>query len=241
MLQQLSGPELSTHGGSTVGVDRRRATLGLAGLDDHVNVRGGGLLVIDGTPLASRIVCRHVVTANPSVGAVVHTGEPDRWTVEFASSYTGVPSDAVVATGELRRANPALDRTAAHFPMLTVTQAFPGPSLIAEAAGLQASADVPDQLGLVIVEDLDALARAWSMTDAVDYLRGWAADLGATVIATAQTQKGAEPLALDHHQVLDVAVTGGDDRVATLAVSHRRSGRRWRHPLDLAIGRIVLR
>ena len=79
------------------------------------------------------------------------------------------------------------------------------------------------------------------MTDAVDYLRGWAADLGATVIATAQTQEGAEPLALDHHQVLDVAVTGGDDRVATLAVSHRRSGRRWRHPLDLAIGRIVLR
>ncbi len=239
-MLQLSGPRTATPGGLTTEAGPRRVTLGLGGLDDLLQVRGG-LVVVDGEPEATRILCRHVVSANPSVPAVVHTAEPERWTAEFAASYTRVPVDAVIATGQLRSANPALDRTAADFPLLTVTQAFPGPSLITEAAGLRASVEVPEQLGLVIVEDLPALARAWSMTDAVDYLRGWASDLGATVVATAGSRRDDRPLVLDHASVLDMTVTGGGDRVATLDLAHRRSGGRWRHPLDLAIGRIDLR
>lgn len=239
-MLQLSGPRSATSGGVSAEASRHRVTLGLAGLDDLLQVRGG-LVVVDGEPEATRILCRHVVGANPRVSAVVHTAEPEYWTAEFAASYTRVPVDAVIATGQLRSANPALDRTAADFPLLTVTQAFPGPSLITEAAGLRASVEVPEQLGLVIVEDLPALARAWSMTDAVDYLRGWAADLGATVVATAGNRSEHEPLVLDHAHVLDVTVAGGGDRVATLDLAHRRSGGRWRHPLDVAIGRIELR
>lgn len=239
-MLQLSGPQSATSGGLSTESPRPRVTLGLAGLDDVLRVRGG-LVVVDGELEATRIVCRHVVSANPNTSAVVHTAEPERWTAEFAASYTRVPVDAVIATGQLRSANPALERTAADFPLLTVTQAFPGPSLITEAAGLRASVDVPDQLGLVVVEDLPALARAWSMTDAVDYLRGWAADLGATVVATAGNRREGGPLVLDHAHVLDVTLAGGGDRVATLDLAHRRSGGRWRHPLDAAIGRIDLR
>ena len=239
-MLQLSDPHLSP----TVAArsERRPVTLGLAGVDDLLQIRDGALVILEGTPEATRLVCRHVVTANPRTPAVVHTAEPEQWTAELAASYTGVPADAVLATAALRDRNPALDLTAADFPLLTVTQAFPGPSLVAEAAGLRSSTDVPDQLGLVIVEDLVALAQAWSMTDAVDYLRGWATDLGATVVATAQTNPDAAPLPLDRHQhVLDIDLTGGGDRIATLNVHHRASGGRWRHPIELDLGRIDLR
>ena len=239
-MLQLSDPHISPTGHPHA--DRRPVTLGLAGVDDLLQIRGGALVIVEGTPDATRLVCRHVVSANPRVPAVVHTAEPDQWTAELAAAFTGVPADAIVATAALRDTNPALDLTSSAFPMLMVTQAFPGPSLVAEAAGLRPSTDMPDQLGLVIVEDLLALAQAWSMTDAVDYLRGWAADLGATVVATAQADPDAAPLPLDRHQhVLDVDLPGGGDRIATLNVRHRASGGRWRHPIELDLGRIDLR
>ena len=58
----------------------------------------------------------------------------------------------------------------------------------------------------------------------------------------AQADPDAAPLPLDRHQhVLDVDLTGGGDRIATLNVRHRASGGRWRHPIELDLGRIDLR